>query len=85
MVEEGALPPYTAAVNMPGTTMKVVSEMRRIHIEFLGRLVKVRFARTAEDLLRHWDEISPGQVHDQTGSSYSDLRRLGEGLHDLRG
>lgn len=63
--------------------MNGVSEMRRIHIEFLGRLVKVRFARTAEDLVRHWDELSPGQVHGDTGLSYADLRRLGEGLHDL--
>jgi hypothetical protein len=57
--------------------------MRRIHIEFLGRLVKVRFARTAEDLVRRWDELSPGQVHGDTGLSYAALRRLGEGLHDL--
>lgn len=57
--------------------------MRRIHIEFLGRLVKVRFARTADDLVRLWAELTPGQVHDRTGLSYSDLRRLGEGLHDL--
>jgi hypothetical protein len=52
-------------------------------IEFLGRLVKVRFARTADDLVRLWEELIPGQVHDRTGLSYADLRRLGEGLHDL--
>ena len=57
--------------------------MKRIHIEFLGRLVKVRFARTAEDLVRRWDVLSPGQVHGDTGLSYADLRRLGEGLHDF--
>jgi hypothetical protein len=41
--------------------------MKRIHIEFLGPLVKVRFARTAEDTVRRWDELSPGQVHGDTG------------------
>lgn len=57
--------------------------MRRIHIEFLGRLVRVRFARTTHDRVRLWDELTPGQVHDRTGLSYSALRRLGEGLYDL--
>lgn len=57
----------------------------KLHIEFLGRLVKVRFARTADDLVRRWDVLSPGQVHDHTGLSYADLRRLGDGLHDLAG
>jgi hypothetical protein len=57
--------------------------MKHIHIEFLGRLVMVRFANTVHDLVRLWDELSPGQVHDRTGLSYSELRRLGEGLHDL--
>jgi hypothetical protein len=56
--------------------MEGVSEMRRIHIAFLGRLVKVRFARTGEDLMRRWDLLFPAQVHSETALSYSDLRRL---------
>jgi hypothetical protein len=30
-------------------TEKFPSQMKRIHIEFLGRLVEVRFARTADN------------------------------------
>lgn len=59
--------------------------MKRLHIEFLGRLVKVRQARTTEDRVRLWDVLSPGQVHDLTGLSYAALRRLGEGIRDVRG
>ncbi len=33
---------------------------------------------TAEDLVRHWDELFPSQVHGDNGLSYAALRWLGE-------
>lgn len=68
---------------MPGNVTKGFAIMR-IQILFLGRLVKVRFARTAEDVVRQWDVLQPGQVHGPTGLTYRALLRLGEGVHLIR-
>jgi hypothetical protein len=60
-----------------------VSEMKRLHIEFQGRLVKVRVTRSAHETVRLWDIIFPGQTDRRSGLTYPELRRLGEGFHDI--
>lgn len=57
--------------------------MKRLHVEFLGRLVKVRFAHTMHDTIRLWNILFPGQTHDRTGLRYAELRRLGEGIYAI--
>ena len=54
-----------------------------IEIETVGRMVKVRRARSASDCIRVWDLVWKGQIHPGTGKSFDDLDTLGDGFHEV--
>jgi hypothetical protein len=56
----------------------------RIEVRCIGDLVSVRLARHQNDVIRHWNDLYPGNIDSViSGWSYAELRRLGDGLHDV--
>lgn len=55
----------------------------KIEIEIIARLVKVRCARSKNDTVRLWDELSQGDIHVASRLTYDDLVTLGDGIHEV--